>query len=156
MATQDVPGANPANKDELHAGCWAEHEDGSLIFVKGAEGGQVVYELYDVAEKPPIYYQDAMREEAFKTQFSYPKSIDKWTWHDKTPFPWDRVITTVSKPRPMHADVQDTLSAAARVAESLKLRTQKLTPDTLHAKAGDSTGRSVVGRLQAAFDAFMR
>lgn len=39
MSTNDVPGANPVNKDILAAGCWAEHADGSLLFVKGNEGG---------------------------------------------------------------------------------------------------------------------
>lgn len=31
MATDDVPGANPANADVLCAGCWAEHDDGSKL-----------------------------------------------------------------------------------------------------------------------------
>lgn len=131
MATEDCPGANKANNDVLAAGCWAEHADGSLMYVKGTENQQVVYELYDMAQDPPVYYQDAMRETAFKTQFSHPPtgtSKEKWTWHDKTPFPWSRVMRTFDKPRPVHADVHDTLSAAARVAESLRLRAQEIPP----------------------------
>src|SRR5574341_1282159 len=134
MATDDVPGANPDNADRLAAGCWAEHDDGSMLYVKGTENDQVVYELYDVAEEPPVYYQDAMLEPAFKDAFSFPpvgKSKEKWTWHDKTPFTWNRVMKTFDKPRPMHADVHDQLSAAARVARSLRLRAQKLKPESV-------------------------
>lgn len=31
MSTNDVPGAKTENRDVLAMGCWAEHEDGSLI-----------------------------------------------------------------------------------------------------------------------------
>ncbi len=107
MSTSDVPGANPKNADKLATGCWAEHSDGSLLFVKGTENGQIVYELYDVVQTPPVYYQDAMREEAFKKAFSAPPvgaSKEDWTWHDKTPFPWARVMKTFDKPVPVAAD----------------------------------------------------
>lgn len=160
MATQDVPGANPANNDTLRMGAWAEHDDGSLLFVKGTENDQVVYELYDVEQTPPVYYQDAMREQAFKDQFSFPpvgKSKEKWTWHDKTPFPWTRVMQTFDKPRPVHADVHDTLSAAARVAESLRLRAQKLQPEDVQPNSEQTVpagGRGIVDRIQRAFKAF--
>lgn len=129
MSTNDVPGANPVNKDVLAAGSWAEHADGSLLFVKGNEGGQVVYELYDVAQSPPVSYNDAMAENAFKKAFSFPPvgdSKEKFTWHDKTPFPWKRVMQSFDKPRPNFADVADNLSAAARVANSLRLRSHEI------------------------------
>lgn len=161
MATDDVPGANPANADKLAAGCWAEHDDGSLLYVKGTEQSQVVYELYDLAQDPPVYYQDAMREEAFKDAFSFPpvgKSREKWTWHDKTPFPWTRVMKTFDRPRPMHADVHDQLSAAARVAQSLRLRAQKLTPEGVEAEAPRTLpkgARGIVERFERALAAFM-
>jgi len=160
MSTQDVPGANPANKDQLAAGAWAEHEDGSLLFVKGTESSQVVYELYDLDQDPPVYYQDAMIDDAFKTQFSFPPvgtSPEKWTWHDKTPFPWARVMKTFDKPRPVHADVHDTLSAAARVAKSLRLRAQDLNEDDLGHRTEQvrSKGRAIFDRLERAFEAFM-
>ena len=103
MATQDCPGANPANADVLAAGCWAEHDDGSLLFVKGTENQQVIYELYDLAQQPPVYYQDAMREDAFKKAFSYPpvgSSPERWTWHDKTNFPWTKVMKTFFRSTP--------------------------------------------------------
>jgi hypothetical protein len=161
MSTQDVPGANPANADKLCSGCWAEHTDGSLIFVKGTENLQVVYELFDVAQQPPVYYQDAMREDAFKAAFSYPPigdSAEKWTWHDKTNFPWSRVMKTFDRPVPMHADVHDTLSAAARVAQSLCLRAQRLShfPVAPAIESEAPKGRAIVDRIQSAIDAFMR
>lgn len=159
MSTQDVPGANPANNDELAAGSWAEHDDGSLLFVKGTEAGQVVYELYDLDQDPPVYYQDAMLEDAFKTSFSYPPvgtSSDKWTWHDKTPFPWARVMKTFDKPRPVHADVHDTLSAAARVAKSLRLRAQDITEEEIGPRTEQvrAKGKSIFERLERALEAF--
>lgn len=170
MATNDVPGANPANADVLAAGCWAEHQDGSLCYVKGTENRQVVYELYDLAQDQPVYYQDAMREDAFKTAFSWKPvgaSKEKWTWHDKSPFPWSRVIRTFDKPRPVMADVHDQLSAAARVARSLRLRAQKLQPEDVEksteraAKRVEATaeqaervvprgGKGIVQRIQEA------
>ena len=162
MATQDVPGANAANADVLASGCWAEHADGSLLFVKGTENQQVVYELYDIAQNPPVYYQDAMREDAFKKAFSYPpvgNSAEKWKWHDKSAFPWSRVMKTFDKPRPQHADVHDTLSAAARVAQSLRLREQNLAPENVghmtEQAASPKASRSIVSRIQRALDAFM-
>jgi len=131
MSTHDVPGANPANKDILALGAWAEHEDGSLIFVEAVEAGSVVYSIFDVAQSPPVEYRDAMDEDGFKAQFTWKakrkgsksKTNEKWTWHDKTPFPWDRVM------RDFPAGVRsvsaaDDLNAAQRVAESLQLRAE--------------------------------
>lgn len=157
MATSDVPGANAANADTLHAGCWAEHADGSLIYVKGTEGDRVVYEIYDMAMDPPAVYTDAMTRAGFEKQFSYAptgKSTDKWTWHDKTPFDWDRVIKHVERPRPGFASAHDQLSAAARVAQSLKLKgraidEEELTPRTERRHA---RGRDIAERLHAAID----
>lgn len=159
MSTQDVPGANAAHNDILASGCWAEHDDGSLLFVKGTENSQVVYELYDLDQDPPVYYQDAMVEDAFKTSFSFPpvgSSPDKWTWHDKTPFPWSRVMKTFDKPRPTHADVHETLSTAARVAQSLRLRAQKITEEELGPRAEQvrRKGRSIMERIERALEAF--
>lgn len=159
MSTNDVPGANPTNSDKLGAGCWAEHDDGSLLFVKGSEGGQVIYELYDVAQNPPVSYQDAMRESSFKDAFSYPpvgKSAEKWTWHDKTPFPWSRVMKMIDKPRPVAADVHDMLSAASRVAESLRLRAHKIQKEDIEhgTDRTERKARPIMDRLARAFEAF--
>jgi hypothetical protein len=160
MSTLDVPGANPANADELKMGCWAEHEDASLMFVQSVEGDQVVFQLYDLAQQPAIYYQDAMRTDAFKKAFSFPPvgaSAEKWTWRDKTPFPWHRVMKTFAKPTPMHADVHDTLSAAARVAQSLRLRAQRLSPEDVAPAIEQPAkkGRAIIDRIQRALAVLM-
>lgn len=157
MATNDVPGANPSNADQLRMGCWAEHEDGSLIFVKSVEGSRVIYELYDVASNPIVQYTDAMPEEGFKTQFSWdPKKKDsiKWTWHDKTGFPWDRVIKSGAKDGTNFASAQDQISAAARVALSMALRGKDVDPDTMKhlMESVTPSGRGIIDKLQAAID----
>ena len=126
MSTNDVPGAKAANGDVLAMGCWAEHEDGSLILVESVEAGSVVYSIFDVAQEPPVEYRDAMPEQGFKTRFSWPtKDVIRWTWHDKTPFPWTRVMRDFPAGA-KHVTAKDHLSAAARVAESLQLRAEAL------------------------------
>lgn len=159
MATHDVPGANPDNCDQLAGGAWAEHEDGSLLFVKGTENACIVYELYDLAQDPPVYYQDAMNKDSFERAFSHPPigdSDEQWTWHDKTPFPWSRVMKTFDKPRPIHADVHDTLSAAARVAESLRLRARQVEQSAVEPRTEQirRKGRSILERIERALEAF--
>lgn len=131
MSTHDVPGKNPANKDTLHAGCWAEHDDGSLICVLGTEGGSVVYSIFEMGGAEPLEYRDAMPEKGFKDMFSWPgKSGEKWTWHDKKVFPWTRVMGDFpSGPRDVSAVA--TLSAAQRVSEALGLRAQAVVPREL-------------------------
>lgn len=152
MSTPDVPGANPRNSDALHTGCWAEsaNDDGSYILVEGFENGRVVYELFDTSKTPPVAYRDAMPESRFKRQFSWDGKGVKWTWHDKTEFPWDVIIQKglQSGQRPAMgsdvlqeaADIEDTLekmvgddpddagagSAARRVARDLNLRGRAL------------------------------
>lgn len=124
MSTNDVPGANPVNRDELSMGCWAEHTDGSLILVEGNENHQVVYSIFDTSKDPVVEYRDAMDEKGFKSKFSWdPKSQDsiKWTWHDKTSFPWKRVMKDFDD-GPRYASGRDFLSVAARVAESMGLK----------------------------------
>lgn len=128
MSTNDVPGANPANKDVLAMGCWAEHEDGSLIFVESVEAGRVVYSIFDVAQDPPVEYRDAMPEAGFKTRFTWKpraKDMEKWTWHDKTPFPWEDVMHDFPSGE-KYVQASDELSAAQRVAQSLHLRAERV------------------------------
>lgn len=155
MATNDVPGANPANADQLRMGCWAEHEDGSLLFVKSVEGKRVIYELYDTSADPIVQYTDAMPEDGFKTQFSWqpsdPMSI-KWTWHDKTGFPWDRVIKGGGRDGMSFASAQDQISAAVRVALSLQLRGKDIDPETMKhlMESVGPSGRGIVDKIQAA------
>ncbi len=145
MSTNDVPGANKANFDKLSRGCWAEHADGSLIYVKDIdENDRVIFEILDLkASVAPVHYSHAMALKEFEKQFSFdpknPKGL-KWTWHDKTPFPWEKVMKVVSSPVPsMSAD--DTLSAAAKIAESLRARMQDLDEDALEEMSGVSTDR---------------
>jgi hypothetical protein len=124
MSTNDVPGANPANHDELSMGCWGEHEDGSLVLVENTEGNRVIFSVFDVDKDPVVEYRDAMPEVNFKKQFTWnpsdPKSV-KWTWHDKTQFPWDSIIKKGAQDGMRYASADGLKSAAQRVAESLTL-----------------------------------
>jgi hypothetical protein len=124
MSTNDVPGANPANRDELAMGGWAEHEDGSLILVESTEGGRVVYSIFDMEKSPITEYRDAMADGAFKKAFSWnpkdPKS-EKWTWHDKTAFPWDRIIKLGGRDGARYVSAEDQLNAAERIRRSREI-----------------------------------
>lgn len=119
MSTNDVPGMNPKNVDTLHAGCWAEHTDGTLIYVLGTENRRVLYELFELADaKNPVEYRDSMAQHVFEKQFSWdpsnPRSI-KWTWHDKTPMPWDRIMKSFRQGvRPVSAKKQIDEAAAVK------------------------------------------
>lgn len=144
MSTNAVPGAVAANYDELAVGVWAEHADGSLIFVEGVTEGRVVYCIFDVDKA--LAYRDAMPEKGFKKQFSWdPKKKDsiKWTWHDKTEFPWSRVMDL--PPGPGYPSAAHQLSAAAQIAEKLKLRGEAIDAETVR------TGRGIMERLQDAW-----
>jgi len=88
MPTKQVPGSNPADKDILFVGAWAEHDDGSMLLIEGDEDDVVVFSVFDIAKDPVVEYRDAMPVEGFDKQFS----DTGWTWHDKTPFPWAKVM----------------------------------------------------------------
>jgi len=160
MSTNDVPGANPANRDVLAMGCWAEHEDGSLMFVESTEAGRVIYSMFDMAKTPPVEYRDAIPEDTFKKNFSWVPAVSskstgpvagvKWTWHDKTPFPWDRVIKAGAMDGTRDAFAEHTMSAAERVAESLKLRGSAVARDLRH------RGETVTKRSGAIWDKISR
>lgn len=160
MATKDVPGANKANNDELKVGAWAEHKDGSLLFVKGLEGDTVVFELYELQATPPFYYQDAMPKPEFEKYFSRPPvgiSTISWTWHDKKTFPWDRVMKRLNRPTPVHVDVEDQLSAARKVADSLNIRGRKLSEREVgHRAESERYSRGIFDRLERAFQELIR
>ncbi len=162
MSTQDVPGANPRNADKLDVGCWAEDDDRtSLVHVIGHEGGSVVFQLYDLNEKPILHYQDAMLEPDFKQFFSAPPTGDSdvtWTWHDKATFPWDRVMKHVSGKAPIHSDVNDQLSIAQRIATKLGLRAKKLSEQDVTPQVADertAKGMAVMERLATAIGKFV-
>lgn len=161
MSTHDVPGAVAAHNDVLAMGCWGEHADGSLIFVQSTENGRVIYMMFDTAEDPVIEYRDAMPEADFKSTFSWSAEAKpskknkkvgavadvKWTWHDKTPFPWDRVIKQGAKNGARFASADDQLSAAARVAASLNLRAKALDPKDVEHMADQSRPLNKVRKL---------
>lgn len=137
MSTNDVPGANPVNNDELTMGCWAEHDDGSLIFVESTESVRVIYSMFDLSKSPPVEYRDAMSEVSFKKTFSWDPTKtkgpnEKWTWHDKTPFPWDSIIKLGVPDGGRFAAAEHLMSAAERVAESLKLKGAGISRDIGH------------------------
>jgi hypothetical protein len=153
MATHDVPGAKPGNRDQLAMGCWAEHEDRSLIFVESTEGGNVVYSVFDVARDPPLEFRDAMREGEFKAAFSWPNKVgEKWTWHDKTPFPWDRVMRDFPAGTRV-ASAGALTTAAQRIAERLGLRGRNFERDR-YAHLADEVRAAggIIDRLQRAID----
>jgi hypothetical protein len=132
MSTNDVPGYKTENNDELACGCWAEHEDGSLIFVESTEDNRVIYSIFDMAKLPPVEYRDAMAQVAFEKAFSYETGSDTWTWHDKTPFPWDRVIKAGAQDGGRPAFAEHQLNAAEKIADSLKLRGAAIARDIRH------------------------
>jgi hypothetical protein len=153
MSTKDVPGANPANKDTLAMGCWAEAADGSLLLVEGLENGTVIFTMFDVGQDPVVEFRDATPEVEFKTAFSFgvdrsglkdsklakvPSDI-KWTWHDKTPFPWSRAIKFGARSGMRYATASDQLAAADRVRDSMaKAPHAPVEPKTAASKVAES------------------
>jgi hypothetical protein len=124
MSTEDCPGYGNAASDELKVGCWAEHNDGSLIFVESTEGGRVVYSIFDMEKSPAVEYRDAMAEGAFKKSFSWSNKDgkgDKWVWHNRTPFPWDRIIQGGVRAGAKYASADDHLNAAERIRRSREI-----------------------------------
>lgn len=119
MSQEDVPGCGVSKHDTLACGVWAEHDDGSLLFVEANEGGRVIYSLFDMDKEPVTEYRDAMATGAFQRQFSFSFSkSDKWIWHNRTPFPWDKIISAGGRDGVRHADVEDTLTEAERIRRS--------------------------------------
>ena len=150
MATHDVPGANPANRDLLHDRCWAEHTDGSLVLVEGVEGDKVIYQMFDTKNR--FRFMDATPTDAFKKLFSVPHtgvSKVEWTWHDKTTFPWDRVMSVFQRPIPEPMDAEQQLTAAQQVAERLKLHAERLTEDMVRARTDEPArkGAAVLDKI---------
>lgn len=143
MSTHDVPGSNPANGDELKMGCWAESKDGSLLLVEGYEQGLCVFCLFDLSGPDPIQYRDRMVEADFRALF-VPKAGDtpEWTWHDKTPFPWDRVIKQGARPGLDYASAEAQLSAAERLRQRLIRQGRQLAGTIL----GAETARAEAAR----------
>lgn len=156
MGTHDVPNHGSAAADELKMGCWSEHKDGSLILVESTEGGRVVYSIFDMEKTPIVEYRDAMAEGAFKKTFSWdpkdPKS-EKWLWHNRTVFPWDRIIKAGGKDGAKHASAEDQLNAAERVRRSREIhRGQPVDVEVARTRV-DTLGRkakAILSKLQKA------
>ena len=151
MSTGDVPGANPVNGDDLHIGCWAEHSDGSLILVEGAEGGNIVYSIFDVSRDPPVEYRDAMSEDDFKADYTQAG----WTWHDKTAFPWERIMRVFPSGQ-KDVSIGHTLTAAQELANRRSLRGVQMAQDDISHRTDQPMTppqRDIMGRIQNALDA---
>jgi len=162
MATNDVPGSNSFNRDVLAMGSWAEHDDGSLLLVISTEGNRVIYELFDVSGNDAVCYRDAMPIGDFNKAFSWDSNKfvtdtngrripkEKWLWHDKTPFPFDKVMdNNLLKQGIVPISAAQQISAAAKVAQSLKLRAEKLDTDNFRNKI--MAGTSIVSSLKDKF-----
>jgi hypothetical protein len=157
MATHDVPGKNPSNHDELDVGCWAEHDDGSLLLVEGIETGKVIYSIFDMSAEPPIEFRDAMPEDGFKDYFSFDDNDDateKWLWHDKTSFPWDKVMQHFKAGYKPTSGL-DQISAAQRTAERMGLKGRNLHKSDVSDKVdlSEQVGRAghiIIGKIQEA------
>lgn len=155
MSTHDVPGAVAEHHDTLAMGCWAEHADGSLIFVESTEDDRVIYSIFDTATKPVTEYRDAMPRGDFEAQFSFSKGAKvTWVWHDKTPFPWNRIIKIGAKDGPRLASAEDVLTAAERVAMSRRLRKGTFDPKKHEhlVESQEPAKRAIIKRIQAALD----
>lgn len=167
MATTDVCGYGSASNDKLTAGCWADHEDGSLILLKGlTENDICIFEIYDLSDEDhPVVYSNALTLSDFQTTFSWnPKKKSsgknlKWNWHDKTLFPWSLVMKSVKNPQPSLVNVEDTLSAAQRLKQSLDARMvgTPVTEDFVHRAQGTqvrtgsgSPAKTIMTRLKNA------
>lgn len=145
MSTHDVPGAKAKNADVLAMGCWAEHTDGSLILVEAVEAGTVVYSIFDVQHD--VEYRDAMPEAGFKTRFSWPTPDDiEWVWHDKTPFPWSKVMADFPSGSRSPSAVA-TLTAAQKVAQSLDLQAERVRERHEEVPTEQVAARSIMGRI---------
>jgi len=156
MSTQDVPGHGSAKSDVLGMGVWGEHEDGSLLFVESTEGGRVIYSIFDMAQSPITEYRDAMPEKGFKQTFSYGSKNSKvdsgWVFHDKTPFPWDKIMSAGAKDGMRFASAEDQLNAAQRLAKSMEMRGSNFDADRfshLRENVG-RRGRTIIDKIQRA------
>jgi len=160
MSTHDVPGARAENRDELAALCWAEHEDGSLILVESTEGDRAIFSVFDMSKDPPMEYRDAMPIDGFKTQFSWdrdkPNDPDNicWTWHDKTAFPWDRIIKEGIQDGSRFACAQHPMTAAEKIKQSMELRGRPVIKDELKSRRDrlGKVGRIIIDALQAVIE----
>ena len=138
MSTNDVPGAVKRNHDDLHQECWAEADDGSLLRIEGITRGKVYFTLYDPKD-PGFKYVTGMVEDEFKRHFSFdPKKTGslaiKWTWHDKTPWPFERVIDMGIKEGHQRVFAADVITNGKQVADHLKAKKIPVDQDAMRMK----------------------
>lgn len=162
MSTNDVPGAVAANNDELGMGCWAESAekgDQSPIFVESTENDRVIFSVFDLSKNPITEYRDSMVKTEFEKYFSWNSNAKKpkWTWHDKTAFPWNRIIKAGATDGLKFASAADQLSAAERVREHLRGRAQNIDMAELRARAerteeGRTSAEALFGKIGRALD----
>lgn len=164
MSTNDVPGFNASNGDTLKMGCWAEStraNDESLIFVQSVENGRVIFSIFDLTKKPVLEYRDAMPEPDFKSFFSWQAGVTKpggeWTWHDKTRFPWEKVIKGGAQDGLKYASAEDQISAAEEVKQHLKMRAEKVDLDKAKARSeriepGRHSAEAILAKIGRALD----
>jgi len=65
------------------------------------------------------------------SKMSAKKKQDSWTWHDKTPFPWEKIMQKGVREGLRHPSADQLLSQARRVEESAAKRVR----DDLQLKA---------------------
>lgn len=167
MATNDVPGYNPSNNDELNHRSWAESSDpndGSLILVISVTNGKVVFFVYDIKDgKPPLFFMDSMHEDDFKKFFSWdsskPSKSGKWVWHDKTEFPVERILKNDMPHGQMYALGEDQMSQAERLAQHFKKRMSAVDLNDIKHKAesrGEKTTiETILSKIGRAIDRFV-
>jgi len=157
MSTSDVPGAKDANNDELAMGCWAEHDDGSLLVVHSTENDEVIYSMFDTSKTPPVEFRDKMPMGDFKAYFSWDGNNVKWTWHDKTPFPWDRIIKSGIRdgvlPAPSgHDQIAEAKSVAESLAEKMGIPGHEIDSDKVDHMMSKESPRKMISNIQEAVD----
>ena len=158
MSTEDCPGYGNAKADVLKTGCWAEHEDKTLIFIESTEGGRCVYSVFDMSRQPVLEFRDSMAIGAFQREFSWSAGDDtkkdRWTWHNRTPFPWDRVIKAGARDGVRYADVEDQLTAAERIRRRREIqRSQPVDPEEIATRVDHIADKAAQGIIQRVQDA---
>jgi hypothetical protein len=118
-----------------------------------------------VPPTPIVEFRDAMPQKGFEDLFSYTLNKRKgrkpigdviWTWHDKTPFPWENIIEEGSKDGLRYASADDQISAAQRVAKARNLLNQGRVVSVDKVKAFMTTvgvkGRTIRDKVQRAIN----
>jgi hypothetical protein len=104
--------------------------------------------MFDLSSNPPMEYRDAMPEKGFKDHFSYEDEDDEqWLWHDKTTFPWNKVMA-VFKDGTKFTSAIDQIKAAQRVADVMMIKGQRLEEDSISNRLRNFNEKSkvVIGR----------